>query len=205
MEWVFLVRVFFCPVACGVLSSRTFFALGVSWSQVHCSVLSPLRHSLHITLSILNVRRARCRKRRQPCRGFLTCPRGRTWSTRSKRPRRRCRSNKKHSALVLRPKRWRKSIHRSAKTSSQRFTRLTKQRRHQPLEQHTGEPTAEGQKTCTHERAALNARQRDISRSAADCDIVEQLREAKKHEVIVEGQRLRRANIMEGNAFFSRK
>ena len=28
---------------------------------------------------------------------------------------------------------------------------------------------------------------------------------SKKHEVIVEGQRLRKANIMEGNAFFREK
>ena len=45
----------------------------------------------------------------------------------------------------------------------------------------------------------------EIGRACCLEKCLKQLREAKKHEIIVEGQRLRKANIMEGNAFFSGK
>ena len=45
----------------------------------------------------------------------------------------------------------------------------------------------------------------EIGRACCLEKCLKQLREAKKHETIVEGQRLRKTNIMEGNAFFSRK
>ena len=45
----------------------------------------------------------------------------------------------------------------------------------------------------------------EIGRACCLEKCLKQPREAKKHEIIVEGQRLRKANIMEGNAFFLEK